>query len=697
MNVKCVKLTNWDSFVIELDEPFNLHFDFFIDDNAVASQLYQSEGAKLYFRFDNEHELLGHELKIKTHECGEHIVDVTDAVDFYGFDNKYYYELNDLGATYNKTYTSFKLWAPLASKVILHLNDREYELSRKDKGIYLITVDGDYDGAPYFYKITNNGKEVRVIDPYGKSSSFNATFSNVINPEKITMEMYDESLPEFKSYLDAVIYEASVRDMTSDISTDIQNKGKFLGLIERNRKTQEGHEAGFDYLLSLGFTHLQLMPVLDFATKDENDTLNNYNWGYDPVQFFALEGSYSSEPNNPYSRILEFKKVVRDFHRAGVRINLDVVYNHVYEVRNSIFDKVVPNYFFRRKNGKLFNHSGCGNDVASERLMSRKLIIDSLLFLVNEYHVDGFRFDLMGLLDVETMQLASKKLREIKPDIMLYGEGWDMLTETSNHLPLANMNNASLLPDFAFFNDRYRNIVRGCGGTSSLDENGYMLGNLAFKDGFKFVYAGSSFNITYPPLFLNINQSINYVECHDNATLFDAIKNSSTIQDPVRLIKKINKLIFLSFGIPFIHAGQEIALSKFNHSNTYNEGDHFNKFSYKILDQRYEMVNAFRAYIKARKEITLFHTNDLQLIDKNVDFIDHNNLLEIKLTDIKENHQIYHIYINPTDKGIRQKFDYVADFYFPFGFRKNIEKNRFSNVDIAREQVSIFVEVDKKN
>lgn len=695
MNIKNVMLINWDSFLIELDEPFFLHFDFFIDENVVAIHLYQNEGTKLYFHFDSEHELLGHDLIIKTHECGDHIVDVSKAIDFYGFDNKYYYDANDLGATYNKNFTTFKIWAPLASKVLLHLNNREYQLIRKEKGLYSISIDGDYDGAAYFYEITNNSKKVRVIDPYGKSSSFNGLYSNVINHEKIAMEMFDNYLPEFKSYLDAIIYEANVRDMTSDLSTDIVNKGKFLGLIEKGKKTNQGHEAGFDYLLSLGFSHLQLMPVLDFATKDECDTLNNYNWGYDPVQFFTLEGSYSTEPNNPYTRIIEFKKLVRDFHRSGIRINLDVVYNHVYEAKTSILDKVVPNYYFRRKNGKFLNHSGCGNDVASERLMCRKLIIDSLLYLAKEFHVDGFRFDLMGLLDVETMQIASKKLRKIKNDMFLYGEGWDMLTETSNHLPLANMNNAHLLRDFAFFNDRYRNIIRGCGGGSSLDQNGYMLGNLSYKDGFKFAYAGSAFNITFPPLFKNINQSLNYVECHDNATLFDTIKNSSTNEDPLRLVKKINKLIFLSFGIPFFHAGQEIGLSKFNHSNTYNEGDNFNKFSYKVLDERFEMASTFKAYIKMRKEIALFHTTDLDLIDKNVDFIEHNNLLEIRLKDIKDKQQIYHIYINPTNKGIRLNLDYVADFYFPFGFRKNIEKSHFTSVDISKEQVSIFIEVGK--
>lgn len=695
MKIKQSKLINYDAFLLELSEEFNLHFDFYKDEEVIGYHLYKSEGLKYFYKLENPGELLGHKLYLKTFEGEETIVSVIDAVDFPDFDEHYFYGGDDLGANYYPDYTSFKIWAPLASEVYLVLNEKKMLMKRKEKGIYSLIVEGDHDGEGYYYLINNDNKIERVIDPYGKSSSFNASFSNVINLAKIEMGMYDEMLPALNSYLDAIIYEANVRDMTSDRHSDIEHKGKFLGLIEKNRKTEKSNPAGFDYLISLGFSHLQLMPVQDFNTKDESDTLHNYNWGYDPVQYFSLEGSYSTEPNNPYSRMIEFKKVVRAFHRAGIRVNLDVVYNHVYEGKTSIFNKVVPNYYFRRENGVFLNHSYCGSEVASERKMVRKLIIDSLSFLVNVYHVDGFRFDLMGLLDIPTMNLIAKTLKGIDPNIMLYGEGWDMCSRTSDGSKLATMYNADELKDFAFFNDQYRNVVRGSGGTAFLDNNGYMLGNISLKDHFKYVYVGSCFNVGKPKLFNSLTQSINYFECHDNATVFDAIKNSTHISDPIRLVKKMNKLLLLSFGIPFIHAGQEIALSKFRHSNTYNEGDKFNKFSYSVLDERFDMVTAFKAYIKERKELNILHINDLPLIDKNVDYIDHDDILEIKIKDTKNNKDVYHIYINPTTEGKRIKLNYAADFYFPKGFKKNFEKTNFTTVDIAKEQISIFIEAKK--
>ncbi len=696
MKIKQAKLINWDAFLLDLGEEGTLHFDFYKDDEVLGYYLYKSEGSKQYYRLENPGELLGHRLYLKSYERGEVLISVLDAVDFPDFDKLYFYEGDDLGATYYPEYTSFKLWAPLANEVTLVLNEKKMLMKRKEKGIFSLIVDGDYDEAKYYYLVNNDDKVVRVVDPYAKSSSFNATYSNVIDLAKIEMTMYDETLPPLNSYLDAIIYEANVRDMTSDKSSDILNKGKFLGLIEKNRKTKNNNPAGFDYLVSLGFTHLQLMPVQDFNTKDELDTEHNYNWGYDPVQYFALEGSYSTEPNNPYSRMIEFKKVVRDFHRYGIRVNLDVVYNHVYEGKTSIFNKVVPNYYFRRENGQFMNHSYCGSEVASERAMARKLIIDSLSFLVNVYHVDGFRFDLMGLLDVPTMNMIAAKLKAIDPNIMLYGEGWDMCSKTSDGSKLATMYNANELPDYAFFNDQYRNIVRGSGGTAFLDNNGYMLGNTSLKEDFKYVYAGSCFNIGKEQLFTSIKQSLNYFECHDNATLFDVIKNSTQVHEPIRLVKKMNKLLMLSFGIPFVHAGQEIALSKFKHSNTYNEGDKFNKFSYDILDERFDMVTAFKAYIKARKELAIFHIDDLITIDKNVDYIDHDDILEIKIKDVKNSENVYHIYINPTSEGKRIKLGYVADFYFPKGFKKNVEKVNFTSVDIAKEQLSVFIETKNK-
>ena len=692
MKIKRAYLSNWHNFIIETETNDVPHADLFLNEEVLPIRLIKNENCFFEYIIEEDIDVLDTPLVYKSNEYDDIILDNSLSIDFPNFDELYFYDGDDLGATYFSTYTKFKLWAPLASEVILILKGKKYYLKRGKKGVYEAYIDGDYDGAQYYYLITNNGKTVRLVDPYAKSSSSNGNYSYVINFAKVALDMADEYLPPFNSYLDAIIYEANIRDMTIDEHSDILNKGKYLGLIEKGRKTSGGNPAGFDYLTSLGITHLQLMPVLDFATVDENNSDKSYNWGYDPMQYFALEGSYSSSPDDPYSRIKEFKKLVRDFHRAKIRINLDVVYNHVYNGSTSIFNKIVPNYYFRRENNQFTNHSYCGCDVASERAMVRKLIVDSILYLIKEFHVDGFRFDLMGLMDVDTMNLIAKKGKEIRPDLMLYGEGWDMGANTYDNTPLATMRNASLLKDYAFFNDHYRDYVRGNGGRAKLNENGYMLGNLSYLEKFKYAYAGSCYEIEEKPLFKSLTQSINYVECHDNATLYDAIKCSTNCNDVTRLVKKINKIILFSFGIPFFHAGQEIGLSKFKHSNTYNEGDKFNRFSYKVLDERYDMALSFKAYIQARKEIKLFHINDLEFIDRNVNFLDLDDVLEIYLNEDNLSPYKYHIFINPTEEGKRLKFYYNLSYYFPFGFKKNIEKKAFRNVDIAKQQVSIFYE-----
>lgn len=695
--IKSVELTSWDTFRVEMDCYANIHLDFYVDGNIIATRIIENDGENILYHIDEPIEVLGHECVIKTSEFGQFPLIVTNAVDFYDFDNRFTYNENDLGAIYTPNHTSFKLWAPLAYRVYVIINGNEYEMRRIQNGAFYASIDGNFDGAKYIYSISMNGKTIQVIDPYGRSSTANGTYSFVVNPEKVDMDMFDEYLPEMHSNLDAIIYEANVRDMTIDPHTDIVNKGKFLGLIEKGRKTKGNHPAGFDHIVSLGITHLQLMPVLDFVTVDEANPGSKYNWGYDPQQYFTLEGSYALDPNSPYSRIRDFKKLVRDFHRSGIRINMDVVYNHVYEAKKSIFDRIVPNYYFRRDEDDTFlDHSYCGNELASERPMVRKLILDSINYLIDEYHVDGFRFDLMGLMDIETVKKIVEIARSKSKFIMLYGEGWDMGSETSDGSEFATMGNASKLPEVAFFNDRYRNIARGIGSRAALEQCGYLLGNLDFVHGFKFVYMGSAYNITYPKLF-NLNQSLNYVECHDNATLYDVIKSSTEISDIPRLIKKVNKAILLSFGIPFIHAGQEIGLTKYNHHNTYNKGDKFNKFDYSILDKRYDLVNSLISFIKVRKAIKIFNIEDEQVVLDNVKVETIDDLFHITITDVRESRPVYHIFINPTPDGKRCAMKKAVDYFAPVGYRKTLDKHYLKQVDISPFQVGIFIEIEQED
>lgn len=688
--VNKVVLKNFDIFEIIGENLSNSNISFFVDEKEISITKISETSNCLNYKINELIEVIGHFCYIKTSNGNKYDLDDSMSIDFPSFDEIYNYD-GRLGALYNKDYTEFVLFAPLVKKAYVFINDNYYEMNRENKGIYRLVLHGDYDGVLYQYKIFINNEYLMVNDPYGYSGCANNVFSAVINLEKLNFDTYDNYLPKMNSYLDAIIYECNVRDMSIDEHTNIVHKGKFLGLFEEGVKTNKGNKAGIEYISSLGITHLQLLPVLNIATIDDNNPDKTYNWGYDPENYFTLEGSYSSFPNDPYSRMIEFKKLVGAYHQRGIRINLDVVYNHIYEAKTSSLNKITPNYYFRRDiNNNFLDHSYCGNELASERFMVRKLILDSLLFLLNIYHVDGFRFDLMGLIDIDTMKIVDKTLREIKPDIMLYGEGWNMFTNTSNNSKLCTLENASEVPNIAFFNDRYRNIVRGRGSNAFLDEVGYFLGNKDYVDGFKFAYLGSSFDLTFPKLFNNVNQSINYVECHDNATIFDVINNSLENEDVLRIVKKINKLLTLSFGIPFIHAGQEIGLSKFNHHNSYNEGDKYNKFDYSLFDKRYDMVASFISYIKARKEIELFHIVDMNILDNNIQIESFERLVHIVLNDI--NNSVYHIYINPSNNGYHIGFNKELEFFVPNEYKKDKISQKMNYFDISPQQVSIFKE-----
>lgn len=692
MEIKQVLLSSWNTFDIYGEIGNNDSFEFLIDDVPIEFSEISNNDGHYIFRLNNETEILGHDVKIVFNKKTPYNVNLLKAVDFEYFDKTFFYEGDDLGATYFKDHTLFKLWAPLASHVYLLINKKKYEMIRQDKGVFSFDLKGNLDGATYKYQINNNGIVTEAIDPYGKSSTSNGRLSAVINLEKLNIDTFDECLPHMGSYLDAIIYEANVRDMTIDEHSNISHKGKYLGLVEKGRKTPKGNPAGFDYIKSLGITHLQLMPVLDFETINEDNPKNSYNWGYDPMQVFTLEGSYSTKPNDPYSRMIEFKKLVSGYHQAGIRINLDIVFNHIYGVENCLFEKIVPGYYFRKdENNDFLNHSYCGNEFASEKPMVRKLFVDSIKFLITQYHVDGFRFDLMGLLDVVTMNQIANISKQLKNDIMLYGEGWDMLTETKGKIPLATMFNEKLIPDYAFFNDRYRNIARGTGGGVTLNDVGYLLGNESYKLGFEWAFVSSSFDMVFPKLFDEIDSSLNYIECHDNATLFDVINNSTEIENPFKVIARANAALILSFGIPFIHAGQEIALSKYNEDNTYNKGDKYNKFSYEQLDNYGLIVSSIRMAIAMRKEIMLYRCLDKKILKSRISFIDNGNIFHAKLVDL--NNVTYHLIINQTSSGQFIKFDNDVVQHLPFGFNKNINSFVGKSFPIAKNEFALFKEV----
>lgn len=606
---------------------------------------------------------LGHSYFLVFPQFGAIPLDVSEATEFPNFESDFYYAGDDLGFTYSKRETRFALWAPLASKCSLLYRKRGDEnwllqvMERTEKGVYRAKLKGDYEGYEYVYSIVNSEIERKATDPYAKSSGANGRVSYVIDFSKTGDALGRECLPVLDSPTSAIIYEGHVRDLTISSYTDIKAKGKFLGLSEEKRKTKDGLPAGLDYLSSLNITHLQLLPIYDYQTVDELNPDASYNWGYDPAQYFVPEGSYATDPDDPYSRIKELKTLVKALHRKGIRAVMDVVYNHVYEYQFSVFERVVPNYYFRkRRSGKMAQTSGCGNDLASERLMVRKMILDCCAYWQDEYGIDGFRFDLMGILDAETIKLVERRAKRKDPSFVVYGEGWNMGGEVN--CPLAHMGNYQLLPGVGFFNDFYREKMKA-----------YFKGDLEAMQPFKNALAGSCVDFIVGPHFLDARQSINYVECHDNATFFDylsAQRGDLSEQEKLDLVCLANSTILLSFGVPFIHAGQEIGASKWGEDNTYNKGDHYNKFSYSLLGKRKWMYDYFRNYAKFRRQSRFLHVYDPRVIFTAVDITDVDDALHVYFVDANliAPRKGLEYFINPSPKPIRFHLNAPSTFLF---------------------------------
>ena len=516
------------------------------------------------------------------------------------FERRFAYE-GPLGFEYHKEYTIFRAWSPVAKKLMVELykdtGKERHNFTYVNQGLWECVVEGDLDGVGYLLFVKVNERLQALLDPYAIASAENEKFNFVINTDKLYKMKYPK--PEFSGrYTDAIIYEASIRDFTNQLKGE--NSGTFLGMVE-NHPTAGG-PTGLDYIQSLGITHLQLLPTYDFGGVDDVEKDSRYNWGYNPDQYMVPCGWYSKHPEDPYSRINELLELIDECHKRGIRVVMDVVFNHVYHWKNFGFEKLVPGYPYRVNfDSTLNNATGCGNTIATERFMNTRFITDTLSFYAKTYNVSGFRFDLMGLLDINSLNRAYKALKKIDSKIMVYGEGWNM----DNPLPdeyRPHMYNHKKTPGYAFFNDRYRDYVRGSqwdrsfgyafgGGKSLYDLNKLVLGSCL--DYYKFEEP---------------TQTINYVECHDNYTFYDfgfyALKESdSKVKDAARIALS---LILLSIGVPFIHAGQEFFRTKRGVENAYNASDYINAIDYKRRDENIDTVNMVRDLIEIRKEYDCF-------------------------------------------------------------------------------------------
>lgn len=532
-----------------------------------------------------------------------------------------------LGAIYSKNETTFRVYAPNREKIDLVITDdykktrrSTYPMTKDEIGIFTTVLQGDYDGFFYNYIVED---KYEVTDPYSYSASINSMYSAVIDLDDTDPEGFkDSKSPNIKEN-EAIIYELSVKNYTADESSGVFNRGKFLGLAEEGTCYKDV-KTGLDNIKELGVTHVQLLPIYDFISVDEDSERffsdDNYNWGYDPELYFAPEGSYSTNPFDPKSRVREAKEMIKSFHDRGIGVIMDVVYNHTFKTLDSNLNTLAPKYYHRTNPDNNFsNGSGCGNELASEKPFVRKLIIDSLVHWVKEYKIDGFRFDLMALIDLDTMKLAIKELKKINPNIIIYGEPWMALSS-----PLSSdqqiWKGRQKSNGFGVFNDDFRDAIKG--DVNSYGK-GYIQGILSNKAAIETGIRGSIDYGDGVGFADDASETINYFNCHDNLIIYDklqiSLENTENIDSYVKLALGI---IMLSFGKPFIYEGNEFNNSKKNEPNSYNLPLSINALTWEDKKNNPELFAYTRELILLRKSIDALKYTSKKEIEKRLKFID---------------------------------------------------------------------------
>ena len=560
------------------------------------------------------------------------------------FDNYFSYD-GELGALYEKEGTLLRVWTPTAKsvEVWIYADDSfkgpstKIEMVQKPKGIFEAYLPGDQHGTIYVYKILFlNNRESISVDPYARATTVNGTKSVIADLNRTNPDGWGERLPAFGLPEEAIIYELHIRDFSISETSGIVNKGKFLGLTEKNTQNASGRKTGLDYLIDLGITHIQILPMFDYATVDEaNLTEPQYNWGYDPLNYNVPEGSYSTDPFDPFNRIFELKQMIRTLHENGLRVIMDVVYNHVYDPKDQALERTVPGYFYRyNADGSLANGTGVGNDTASERHMMRKYIIDSVKYWAKEYHLDGFRFDLMGIHDSVTMNAIREALDKIDPSIIIIGEGWEMSTPLPEDLK-ASQKNAQAMPRIAHFNDSIRIALKGSDFGDEKDR-GFISGKNYLEDLLLRNIKGAM-HLSSHSSYVDPEQVIQYVEAHDNLTLYDKLLRSNPDDSEEVRIKRhtlATSIVLLSQGVPFIHGGQEFLRTKAGVANSYQSPDEINQFEWERVTTFQESVAYVKGLIALRKSEYLFRLHTIEEIEAHFTKLSENfNIVAFSLTN----------------------------------------------------------------
>ena len=592
------------------------------------------------------------------------VVSVANLYDSTEFNESFTYN-GELGALYTKDATTFKVWSPVSQTIKLRIyangtptsvnrakgNDAfdEYEMTKGEKGVFSKQVTGDLAGKYYTYVVSNsNFTNKEIVDPYAKSAGVNGLRGMIVDFSKTNPEGWDNISPLALDRNELTVWETHVADMTSHATwTGTEaNRRKYLGMVEAGTTyTNNGKTVttGFDHVKELGVNAVQILPFFDQA----NDEVNySFNWGYNPLNYNVLEGLYSSDPYDGYKRINEFKQVVMGYNKIGVNIIMDVVYNHVNGADGSNFDVLMPGYYYRyNANGDLSNGSGCGNETASEMPMMRKFMIDSTKFLAQEYKLGGFRFDLMGLHDIRTMNELTAACKTVNPNIVIYGEPWTggdsaMKNFSSNS---AKQSNGNKFEGYGAFNDVMRDaLIKG--GLNSASAQGWVTNVKSVSstdvNGIKKGIAG---NTAANPEIADPNKTVNYVTCHDNYTLYDRVQKAGPDVDSEEDYKKMcvlaNAVVFTSQGTAFMLAGEEMLRTKKGNSNSYNAPDTTNQYDYNRKIRFPQIFENYKALIKFKQEATQLHASTCQI---QVEELDGGVVLKYKVTSGDKEYMVIH-------------------------------------------------------
>ncbi|NCC09281.1 MAG: type I pullulanase [Bacteroidia bacterium] len=562
---------------------------------------------------------------------------------------------NLIEMVYHKNATTFTVWSPVADEVRVMLYDAAegghayttVPMTHQEDGTWTATVSKDLMGKFYTFNVKVNdqwlgdtpGLNARAVGVNGKRAA-------IIDWKETDPDGWEaDQRPPLKSPADIILYEMHHRDFSIDSTAGVKNRGKFLALTEHATKSPDSLATGIDHLKELGVTHVHLLPSFDYASIDETKLKENkYNWGYDPKNYNVPDGSYATDPYNPVTRIKEFKQMVQSLHKAGIRVVMDVVYNHTFNAAESPFERTVPGYFYRHKSDStLANGSGCGNETASERPMMRKFMVESVVYWAKEYHVDGFRFDLMGIHDIETMNEIRRALNEVDPSICIYGEGWAAEAPQYPTDSLAMKVNTHKMPGIAAFSDELRDALRG--PFNDNHKGAFLAGLPGSEMSVKFGIVGGishpqvkndSVNYSQKAWPLQPTQVINYVSCHDDMCLVDRLNSSIPGVTP-EVLKRLDKLaqtiVLTSQGIPFIYAGEEVMRDKKGVHNSYESPDAINAIDWRRKALNNDVFNYYKQLITLRKSHPAFRMGDADMVRKHLEFlpVDGDNLIAYRL------------------------------------------------------------------